>query len=81
MEDYIGQAFKAYFRDNRDELGRELILDQPSNASDIEYHKGDTYVVLRNCNGILAVYRVMKRNGRLKRLDGPPEGCEKKWKQ
>lgn len=46
---------------------------QPSNESDVLRVKGIDYVVLRNINGILAVYRI-NLDDRLIRLDETPEG-------
>jgi hypothetical protein len=57
--DLVERAIAAYFRTG----GRA----QPSNASDIETYDDQEYVVLRNINGVLAVY-VIRPNGRLRRL-------------
>ena len=58
-EDRLHRAFKAYFKTGATE--------QPSVASGEQQVDGLTYVVLRNVNGPLAVYRV-RRDGALKRL-------------
>jgi hypothetical protein len=51
----IRRATAAWFRNgNADE-----VLGQPSNASDVHEVNGLFYVVLRNVNGVLAVYRVL----------------------
>lgn len=62
MDELTRRAFAAYFRAAGD------IADQPSNDSGITEHGGRTYVVLRNVNGILAVYRVRPSDGVLRRL-------------
>ena len=61
-DDLLRRAFAAYFRQPV-----EGQLDQPSNSSGVERHKGKDYVVLRNANGLLKVYRVRK-DGMLKGL-------------
>jgi hypothetical protein len=58
-EVYVRRAFAAWFRSGG--------TDQPAGYSDVEYHAGHRYVVLRNANGVLAVYRV-RNDGMLKRL-------------
>ena len=56
----LDRAIRAYFRSFPDG-------PQPScYGSDIREHAGLLYVVLRNVNGILQVYRVCK-SGRLRR--------------
>lgn len=56
---YMDRAFRAYFKAGGTE--------QPSSeSSTIEEDEGLRYVVLRHCNGTLAVYRILN-NGRLKR--------------
>jgi hypothetical protein len=61
MDDLTSRAFAAYFRS---ESG---IVDQPANDSGPAEWAGKQYVVLRNVNGVLAVYRV-RNSGALKRL-------------
>ena len=56
------RAVAAYFRTET-----SFSPDAPSNASGVEVHGGKSYVVLRNRNGILAVYRV-RNDGKLKRI-------------
>jgi hypothetical protein len=57
---YMDRAFRAYFRSGETE--------QPSSdSSTLEECQGLRYIVLRNCNGVLAVYRI-RNSGRLKRL-------------
>jgi hypothetical protein len=46
--------------------------DEPSNVSGIEEDKGRNYLVLRNCNGILAVFRITTK-GALHRLKRWPK--------
>jgi hypothetical protein len=48
---------------------------QPSNSSCVEQIAGKQYVVLRNVNGVLAVYRV-RNDGVLKRLKRWPAGVD-----
>src|SRR5580658_742998 len=50
-----------------------LLLDQPSNTSDVQEITGKRYVILQNVKGVLAVYRV-RNDGMLKRLKRWPEG-------
>jgi hypothetical protein len=61
MDQLLARAFAAYFR-------RGENLDQPS-AADSGHAKVDglDYIVLRNVNGVLAVYRV-RNDGSLKGL-------------
>lgn len=58
-EKLVLRAISAYFR-----FGG---IDQPSNDSGLQTVAKKDYVVLRNINGILAVYR-MRNDGKLKRL-------------
>jgi hypothetical protein len=58
-EDLTRRAFAAWFRSGG--------IDQPSRWSGVEEHGGKNYVVLRNANGVMAVYRV-RNDGKLKRL-------------
>ncbi len=53
------RAFAAYFRSGHS--------DQPANTSGVQTVDGRRYVVLRNVNGVLAVYRV-RNDGMLKGL-------------
>lgn len=66
------RAFSAWFRSNGTSL-------QPNKGlSGFEMFDGLPYVVLRNCDGILAVYRVRMKNGQpgLNRLEEWPEGLD-----
>lgn len=68
------RAFKAYLRSNE-----TFDPTQPSQSlSGFEMIDGLPYVVLRNCDGILAVYRVRMKNGQpgLNRLEEWPEGLD-----
>jgi hypothetical protein len=58
-DDLLRRAFAAWFRGGG--------TDQPSNSSAVEKHNRKEYVVLRNANGLLAVYRV-RNDDMLKRL-------------
>ncbi len=70
MDELTSRAFAAYFRS---ESG---IVDQPSAADSGPMElDGKGYVVLRNVNGILAVYRV-RPSGALKRLRRWPHALE-----
>jgi hypothetical protein len=54
----------------------EISLQQPSRSdSGTTLLDGRTYVVLRNINGVLAVYRV-RRDGALRRLRRWPSAVE-----
>jgi hypothetical protein len=68
--DPIDRAFAAYFRTEG------AYAAQPSNHSDVQEHAGKEYVVLRNVNGILAVYRI-RPSGELKRLRRWPTELER----
>lgn len=46
-------------------------LDQPSSASDERVVDGKTYAVLRNTNGVLAVYE-QRNDGILRKVDTWP---------
>ena len=61
-EELTKRAIRAYFSRVYRELG--VMALYPSNASGIEKHGGKEYVVLRNVNGVLAVYEI--RNDRLR---------------
>lgn len=71
MEDkdnLLRRAYAAYFRGGG--------MDQPSNDSTVETVAGKDYIVLKNANGILAVYRV-RNNGLLKGLKRWPKELDK----
>jgi hypothetical protein len=57
--DLIRRAMSAWFRSGG--------IDQPANTSGVVEHEGKPYVVLKNVNGTLAIYRV-RNDGTLKRL-------------
>jgi hypothetical protein len=70
--DVMERAFRAYFR----RVAREgYVPVQPANYSSVQEHKGREYAVLRNVNGILAVYRV-RADGSLKGLKRWPKAIE-----
>lgn len=71
-EDALRRAFLAY---RRAATRKGFIYDQPANYSGVVEGDGRTYVVLRNCNGILAVYQVTA-SGRLKGLEEWPQELE-----
>jgi hypothetical protein len=71
----LARAFSAYFR-FYSKAGR---TEQPGPQSRIEQHDGHTYVVLRNSDGALAVYRV-RNDGILKSLKRWPEALQPKEK-
>ena len=66
--DLLSRAYAAYFRSG----GKDL----PSNSSDVIVFGRKTYAVLRNVNGILAIYRLLK-SGQLRRLRGYPVGLDR----
>lgn len=72
-EQLTQRAFAAYFR-SAARLGVPS-PDQPANYSGVEEVAGKLYVVLRNVNGILAVYRV-RTSGFLKELRRWPKELE-----
>lgn len=53
--DPVTRALAAYFRAGG--------TDQPSADSGVVEHDGKSYVVLRNVNGVLTVYRVLNDGG------------------
>jgi len=55
-EELTQRAIRAYSSRLLCELG--VTAQYPSNASGIEKHGGKEYVVLRNVNGVLAVYEI-----------------------
>jgi len=67
MGDYLSRAMAAYFR-----AGNTI---QPANSSGVQECNGKKYVVLRNVNGILAVYRITT-SGQLKKLKRWPMELE-----
>lgn len=67
----IKRAFAAYFRGAGALESRPI----PSNDSYVMEHEGKHYVVLKNVNGILAVYRV-RNSGVLKGLKRWPQEIE-----
>jgi hypothetical protein len=71
-EAYIRRAVAAYLRSGHN----GELPPQPSwDSSTVEEHQGSFYVVLRNVNGVLAVYR-LRRQGILKRLKRWPQELE-----
>ncbi len=52
-------------------------LVQPANSSGVTEFEGKSYVVLRNVNGVLAVYRIRTNGTTLKRLQRWPSEIEK----
>jgi len=67
-EEMMRRAMAAWFRaGGTDQPGRD--------ASTIEDAGGKDYVVLRNVNGVMAVYRI-RNDGMLKRLRRWPEEIE-----
>ena len=71
-DDLTRRAFAAYFRYVK---ANNYIPDQPAYDSGPATAGGKNYIVLRNVNGILAVYRV-RNTGALKRLDRWPKELE-----
>lgn len=72
--DLHARAMRAYVRSSdapRDAYGWPYGLPLPSQYSEFIRHDGREYIVLRNVNGVLAVYRV-RTNGALKRLKRYP---------
>lgn len=55
MIDIKAAAFRRYFRDARRSGG---VPNQPDHTVDYKTVRGDKYVVLSNCNGELARYRI-----------------------
>jgi len=65
MDETLSRAYSAYFKTIKREGALAI---QPSESdSGQEQHGGKSYVVLRNINRVLAVYRV-RNDGMLKRL-------------
>ncbi len=71
-EHYVNRAMAAYFRGAKLD---SMPLQPNSGISCIEVHDGKNYVVLRNINGVLAVYRITT-SGQLKRLKRWPKEFE-----
>lgn len=67
---FMNRALSAYFRQL---VGSIQLAMQPSNASAIERVGDRRYVVLRNVEGTLAVYRVRSCDKVLKRLKRWPK--------
>lgn len=61
------RAVRAYGRRPDLDESRAVMMQPARDSSGLERHNGIPYVVLRNCNGVLAVFRVTKA-GRLRRL-------------
>jgi hypothetical protein len=74
-EEVMERAFRAYFRAGRREGYLDSQINQPANYSCVQWHDGRDYAVLRNGNGILAVYR-MKADGSLRGVDRWPKALE-----
>lgn len=68
-ESVMRRAYAAYFRTGGP------AADFPGQGSDVESINGLDYAVLRNGNGLLAVYRVEK-TGTLRRLRRWPKNLE-----
>jgi len=66
-EDYVRRAFAAWFRTGG--------MDQPGNNSAVKEYNGKDYVMLKNVNGIMAVYRI-RNDGILRRLKRWPQALE-----
>ena len=74
-ERYVQRAMAAYWRSAT--RAGAYSPDMPANYSDVhEASNGKRYVVLRNINGILAVYRI-RTDGNLKDLKRWPKELEK----
>lgn len=71
-EGLVSRAVRAYSR----RFGTDAI--QPANTSQVMDHGGKNYVVLRNCNGILALYQITASD-RLRYVDEVPEGALERW--
>lgn len=78
--DFVTRATKAYFRKV---AGSSQYAMQPSNESSVETVGCRRYVVLRNVNGTLAVYRIRKCDQVLKGLKRWPKQFEKhaEWRE
>lgn len=71
--DLVRRAMAAYYRAGRREGFTDNQINIPANDSYLTEHGGREYVVLRNVNGTLAVYRV-RTSGALKELKRWPAG-------
>lgn len=71
-QELTSRAMRAYFATARTKGHRP---DEPANDSGVEEHGDKLYVVLRNVNGTLAVYRV-RNDGVLKALKRWPKEIE-----
>lgn len=69
QHELVKRAIAAYFRNS------EGLPAQPSNDSAVETIEDKEYVILRNVEGPLAVYRV-RNDGKLKGLRRWPAGIE-----
>jgi hypothetical protein len=67
-DEYLKRAVVAWYRSGRAQ-------PWPANDSGTETFGGKDYVVLRNVNGVLAVYRI-RNQGMLKRLKRWPQEIE-----
>jgi len=67
-DEYLRRAVAAWYRGGDAQ-------PWPANDSSCESFGGKDYVVLRNVNGVLAVYRI-RNDGMLKRLRRWPEEIE-----
>lgn len=76
VDDETARAYRAYFSAAK-RRGDALEPAQPSSRdSGVQEVRGKRYVVLRNVNGILAVYRV-RTDGMLKGLRRWPKELER----
>jgi hypothetical protein len=81
MDNLTLRAIRAYERaadGPRDGYGWPYGLPIPANDSGPVNAGGHDYVVLRNVNGVLAIYRV-RNSGALKRLKRLPAGLQEAW--
>ena len=75
MDNLLARAYRAYFMVEGDRA------DQPSEVLSGQEEIGDkSYIVLRNANGILAIYRVTKDN-MLKRMFAAREVLRETYEQ
>lgn len=68
----LNRAFAAYYR-GATRPGGPARIDQPGNLSHIAEAGGKQYVVLRNIDEVLAVYRIRVPSGALKELKRWPK--------
>jgi hypothetical protein len=68
--DPIRRAFAAYFK-----YSTTMVQQPAESLCTVETHEDKDYVVLRNSNGLLAVYRI-QQSGRLKGLRRWPKEIE-----